>query len=576
MTPSRKEYFERARNVRALCMECMEANSSMGEMAEGRLTIGSDSGNIGSELTRPSTRSSFCYFPGVNITPMRTKQSLTDAEREFFALVQKTGVANPYGKIRAELESQVAKYCSDQTFEPGIERATKAVKDRLAALEAQGVRRIEMLSGKDRALLESAYLFDFFYEFRKKFDEHIVEQLAAGEKTVKLSWAGDGIAHLASRGFGPERITRAFELGYQFRRAFYFINHGLAGRSPVMRKLKFDIWNNIFTHNVSLYERYLWNRMEDFSTLLLGETGTGKGAAAGAIGRAGYIAFNLKKQRFEESFTKSFISINLSSFPETLIESELFGHKKGAFTGAVENHVGMFAQCGPHGTLLLDEIGEIPHHIQIKLLHVLQDREFNPVGSHKAESFHGRVIAATNRPIDDLRKRGAFRDDFYYRLSSDIIVMPPLRRRLREDPAELDTLLNFLVTRIIGKPSPELCRMVKDVIGKNLGMDYPWYGNVRELEQCVRRVLLKRVYEGKNGAETDDIFSQLAHAMESGDIPAQRLLSGYCVLLYRRYGTYEEVARRTRLDRRTVAKYVSDWTEEDNGTKTQDFQTMSK
>ena len=105
--------------------------------------------------------------------------------------------------------------------------------------------------------------------------------------------------------------------------------------------------------------------MEDFSTLLLGPTGCGKGAAAAAIGRSGYIPFDQKKQSFAESFTKTVISINLSQFPETLLESELFGHTKGAFTGAVGGHDGLFAMCGPHGSIFLDEIGELSGQVQI-------------------------------------------------------------------------------------------------------------------------------------------------------------------------------------------------------------------
>src|SRR5438093_11021295 len=179
-----------------------------------------------------------------------------------------------------------------------------------------------------------------------------------------------------------------------------------------MCELRRNLWQNVFTQEIRLYERYLWDRLEDFSTLLLGETGTGKGTAAAAIGRSGFIPFDEKQGRFVESFTRSFIALNLSQHPETLIESELFGHKKGAFTGAVEAHEGVFARCSPHGAIFLDEIGDVPTPIQIKLLHVLQERTFSPVGSHEKLRFRGRVIAATNQPLDVLREKQLFRDDF--------------------------------------------------------------------------------------------------------------------------------------------------------------------
>src|SRR5262249_44682392 len=147
----------------------------------------------------------------------------------------------------------------------------------------------------------------------------------------------------------------------------------------------------------------------------------GKGTAAAAIGRSGWIPFDERSGRFAESFTKAFVFINLSQYPEALLESELFGHRKGAFTGAVESHEGLFARCSPHGAIFRDEIGELPATVQIKLLQVLQERVFSPVGSHEKHRFRGRVVAATNRAIHDLRQKGAFRDDFFYRLCSDII-----------------------------------------------------------------------------------------------------------------------------------------------------------
>jgi DNA-binding NtrC family response regulator len=292
--------------------------------------------------------------------------------------------------------------------------------------------------------------------------------------------------------------------------------------------------------------------MEDFSTMLLGETGTGKGTAAAAIGRSGYIPFDEKRGQFAESFTRTFVALNLSQFPETLIESELFGHRKGAFTGAVEAHEGVFARCSPFGAIFLDEIGEMSVPVQIKLLQVLQERTFTPVGSHEKQRFRGRVIAATNKPLDRLRSTGQFRDDFFYRLCSDIITVPPLRQRIAEEPAELDDLIGLIVTRLTGEAAPELVGAVRGAVDKH----YPWPGNVRELEQAVRRILLTRQYRGDHRATAPDLCSRLQAGLADGSLDADQLLAGYCALLHQRHHNYEEVARRTNLDRRTAKAYV--------------------
>jgi DNA-binding NtrC family response regulator len=323
-----------------------------------------------------------------------------------------------------------------------------------------------------------------------------------------------------------------------------------------MKQLRRHLWNNVFTHDIRLYERHLWDRMEDFSTMLLGDTGTGKGTAAAAIGRSGFIPFDEKHGCFAESFTSSFTALNLSQFPETLIESELFGHRKGAFTGAVEAHEGIFARCSPHGAIFLDEIGDASVPVQIKLLHVLQERVFSPVGSHDKLRFRGRIIAATNKPLDKLRTEGQFRDDFFYRLCSDVITVPSLAQRIAEEPVELDDLIALIVHRSTGAESPELVALVRDVIDSSLGKAYAWPGNVRELEQAVRRILLTRHYEGNHKAVAPDLLGRLQAGLAAGTLDADTLLAGYCALLHQRHATYEEVARRTNLDRRTVKAYV--------------------
>lgn len=481
---------------------------------------------------------------------------LSTEERTFFRTVYHAAFANPFSDLRQKLDSKIAGLFPGVSRRESADRCIHEINARIQRLEQEGRGTINAFTGQDRTLIKTVFLFDEFHKFRDRFDRLITDQIRAGDESLAVPFAEDAMACLHRRGFPDESIIHYFSLSYQLRRAFYFISHSLVGQSSCMKELRRKLWDNVFTHNIDLYDRFLWNRMEDFSTLLLGETGTGKGTAAMAIGRSGFIPFNRKKGAFAESFTRAFISLNLSQFPETLLESELFGHKKGAFTGAVDDYPGVFDRCSPHGSILLDEIGEISTHVQIKLLQVLQDRVFTPVGGHAAARFKGRVIAATNRSVEEIQQGNVFRDDFYYRLCSDIIEVPPLRDRIQQDPEELNDLLEFTVVKMTGSKSEEFTRKVKRVIDRQLGNDYHWPGNVRELEQCVRRVLLRRSYEGDRKMRSQGLKERLVKGLQSGDIDMAGLAAGYCTLLYREHGNYEEVARRTGLDRRTVKKYI--------------------
>ena len=204
-----------------------------------------------------------------------------------------------------------------------------------------------------------------YLEYVDQLDGLIEEQLQKKTTSIHFSDADSIINKLTVRGISENEAVSLLELLFQFRRAFLFINNGLIGQCESMTRLRESLWNNLFTSDVFNYHRSLWNNMEDFSVFLVGETGTGKGAAAFALGRSVPITFDRRTHCFSENFNQTFVSSNLSQFSENLIESELFGHKKGAFTGAVDNHKGLFSQCNSHGLLFLDEIGNLSQNIQI-------------------------------------------------------------------------------------------------------------------------------------------------------------------------------------------------------------------
>ncbi len=207
------------------------------------------------------------------------------------------------------------------------------------------------------------------------------------------------------------------------------------------------------------------------NVLIRGETGTGKEVVARAI------HFN------SPDVTEPFIPVNCTAFAPTLLESELFGHVRGAFTGAVSDHRGRFALAGK-GTIFLDEVGDTSTQFQSKLLRVLEDHEFYPVGGEKPERTEARVIAATHRDLEEMIPKGIFREDLYYRLRVVEITVPPLRERM----GDLPLLAEHLVRRAAKTLHRDPPTLSTDASGALL--KHTWPGNVRELENCLTRAVV--------------------------------------------------------------------------------------
>jgi DNA-binding NtrC family response regulator len=481
---------------------------------------------------------------------------LSSEERALCGLVREACIANHFSQERLRLDEKISGVTGETSRKQTFSRALANVGGMVMRMEVENRADYNLYREQDQELVLFTFLFEIFHAFMEEFDRHILAQAEAGNKVLRVDFAQKAFALFKKRGFSREDGVRYFEIFFQLRRAYYFIEQKLVGSSPCMQKLRTGLWNNIFTHDLLFYKQHLISRMEDFSTLILGDTGSGKGTAASAIGRSGFIPFNEKTGAFAESFAKTFVSINLSQFPESLIESELFGHKKGAFTGAVEEHEGIFDTCSPHGSIFLDEIGDISIPVQIKLLQVLQERFFMPVGSHEKRRFSGRVVAATNKDISELRKKGLFRNDFYYRLCSDIIRMPTLHERIAENPAELENLIEHFTKSITGSSNEELVKSIKKIVDKDLGKNYQWPGNVRELEQCIRRIIIRQEYKGDRQSCSTDELGALIEDMRNESLTAESLLSKYCNILYEKHGSLEAVGSILNLDRRTVKRYI--------------------
>jgi DNA-binding NtrC family response regulator len=249
-------------------------------------------------------------------------------------------------------------------------------------------------------------------------------------------------------------ILQNRDLRHRLEEKFHFKN--IVGRSEKMVKI-FELIRHIAPY--------------DSSVLIIGESGTGKELIANAI------HYNSPRA------SMPFIKVSCASLSEGIIESELFGHEKGAFTGAIASRKGRF-ELAHEGTLFLDEVEDIPPATQIKLLRVLQEGEFERVGGNKTIKVNIRIIAASNRDLQEEVRQGVFREDLYYRLNVVIIKLPPLRDRRDDIP--------FLVNFFIEKYSQKYHMRVKGISQKamNLLINYEWTGNVREIENTIESVLV--------------------------------------------------------------------------------------
>lgn len=312
-------------------------------------------------------------------------------------------------------------------------------------LKEEHLQIMQMMANHVAISLENAGLFEQV-EQKNLLIEQLNVQLAQ-----RMEVQASNLAEMRSLLEEKEReLGRSYGVG------------GIVGKSKAMMKVFRVLEKVVRTHA---------------TVLILGETGTGKEMIAKHIHYAGPRA------------EKPMISVNCSAFSETLLESELFGHRKGAFTGATENKMGLF-QIADEGTLFLDEVGDMSSEMQKKLLRVLQEGEIRPIGSKDIARVNVRIIAATNRTLEEMVKKNEFRQDLYFRLNVISIQLPPIRDR-REDIPLLVEFFTNKVSQELKQPSHAL---PADVMKNFLQSDWP--GNVRQLENEIRRaIILESEYE---------------------------------------------------------------------------------
>lgn len=293
----------------------------------------------------------------------------------------------------------------------------------------------------------------------------------------------------------------------------------------------------------------------DVTVLVQGESGTGKELVAKAL------HFNSRRK------DSPFIIVNCSAIPENLLESELFGYEKGAFTGAAKQRTGKFEEAHT-GTLFLDEIGDVATSVQTKLLRVLQEKTFDRVGGNKSITVDTRIIAATNRNLEFMVREGDFREDLFYRLNVFPITLPPLRERLEDIPLLAEHFLRRHEELAGGRVMHIAQKLMSDM------MRYGWRGNIRELENLIKRAIIKTEGDTITSLElpdtrsTSEILPSETAAPVDLNMPFKDYIGailrhaeeGYLTrMLHEHSGNINQIAKLMGVDRKTVYRKLSDY-----------------
>lgn len=530
----------------------------------------------------------FCFCD--IIFDMRDSSVFTDKEWEFAKAVSRFAFINPFDEQQAR-DSLVGLRQLDLSLGE-IENSVpvRSVKDR---------PEIEPLVHKAESLTELTYsrlkdhpaddvredvatfycdlvMHTLYYRYRDEFQKILVKSGPKRTAACYDAFAADHAHyHHVVRDDFVIPADRMFACFFQIRRAYHYIRELVFGESRPLRDLRAAIWNSIFTRDFRLFGQVTYDRMHNITTLITGPSGTGKELVAQAIGHSRYIPFNIENKNFVEKFDGAFYPVVLSALSPTLIESELFGHCEGAFSGAVKDRVGRFGECKTFHTVFLDEIGELDEAIQVKLLRVLQSRKFERVGENTPKEFKGKVIAATNRNLAAAIDAGRFRADLYYRLCSDVITTPSLSEQLVEKPDELDAIVRKVCKDALGEFAGGYAdRLAEDVLdyvrhSPQLGTRYRWPGNWRELQQCVRNILIRGEYHptelgshsggtapAKPTVRKPDPFRDLLDDVRYGRLTMEELLQHYCSLVHARTDNAAETARRLEKHQATVKKRI--------------------
>ena len=500
-------------------------------------------------------------------------------DRTFLQAVVRLGYANPFSPTRLEAERAAL---GPSFLDAGTLRAAPENRTRIAArlrplLEATRARLTAgtAADADDLLLYQEACLSYLRDTHSEPLQLLVVGRPPAGAAAALYRPLLEDYGRFLTLPVSLKRLPtpeHVFASAFQLRRAYHFLS-SLIGTSRPMQGLRAAVWSAIFTRDLRGHLRSCDRKRSEISTLVTGPSGTGKELVAGAIGRSLYRRYDAALGQFVVEPGAEYCAVNPSAWSDTLFESELFGHERGAFTGAVKDRKGLFETVSKGGALFFDEIGELALERQPKLLRVLQERVFHRVGDLEELPFSVRVITATHQDLHARVREGTFRLDLYQRLAGLRIVTPSLRSQLDAEPEDLGRLVRFFAERLADEEAvPELAELSLRHIEEHLPR-YAWPGNVRELGHCVETLhygghfLPLELGSGKEPvrSSTRPAPSSTGPLPNSVD-PARSLREGtlteaeatvrYRNIVAARLGSVSAAARRLDIHRNTVRKSI--------------------
>lgn len=491
----------------------------------------------------------------------------TDDLKFLLAEVHALAFMNPFAKERDDREGKIiAKFGWTDSLNEVSSTFTKEFNQVLYWVTVGERNLIEGKAKDFRSVLGAEHMasmayFSLYHELVGELDQLIdsgVHDMALNRKLFRLikegiNQRGSLVGGERSSLWGnPEHLFACF---YQLRRAYLQLYREIAGSSDPMRDLRVRVWESVFTQDMLSYQQWMHQTVGRFPTLVLGPSGSGKEIVARALGLSRFIPYDSKSNRFASNPKESFRPVNLSALSETLIESELFGHRQGSFTGAIRDHAGIFETAGSFGTVFLDEIGEVPKSIQVKLLRLLQSGEFQSIGGVDRSSFEGKIIAATHRDLGVEMKNGRIREDFFYRLCGDQINTVALQDILSSKPDEIISSVGYICEKLFGAEGAKaLSSKVVEQLNRQVPRNYSWPGNFRELEQAVRNIIVRNEY---TPIENQTVHPEITKIYQESQVTLNEWNKLYAQRAFKNSGSYRAAAHLLQVDQRTLKKLVN-------------------